>query len=101
SIKKFDGTNFLEWKRGTRALISLTHPGISDIMNGGTRPAEIFDNVEHIQGAQSIPVPRSRSRSTPPFTRSQATAPSSSGEAADSSDPVQDPLGDSGVDFPR
>ncbi|CAM9731992.1 unnamed protein product, partial [Sphacelaria rigidula] len=74
SIRKFDGTNFLEWKRSTRAMISLTHPGISDIMNGSKRPAETFDDVEHTQGARSVPVARPRSRSTPPHTRSQGTA---------------------------
>ena len=37
SINKFDGTNFLEWKRQTRAGISLSLPSISEIINGKTR----------------------------------------------------------------
>lgn len=39
-MSTFDGTKFLEWKRSTRAFISLTHRGISCIVNGGNYPAE-------------------------------------------------------------
>ena len=40
SMNKFDGTKYIEWQRSTRAIISLTHPGIADIINGVQRPVE-------------------------------------------------------------
>ena len=43
SINKFDGTEYIEWTRSTRAIISLMHPGIADILNGVERPVEISD----------------------------------------------------------
>ena len=43
SINKFDGTKYIEWTRSTRAIISLMHPGIADILNGVERPVEITD----------------------------------------------------------
>jgi len=61
SINKFDGTNFLEWKRQTRAVISLSLPSISEIINGKTRPTVVLRNVRG----------RSTARTRPPRTRSQ------------------------------
>ena len=45
SMNKVDGTKYIEWQRSTRAIISLTHPGIADIINGVQRPVEIFEDV--------------------------------------------------------
>ena len=61
SINKFDGTNFLEWKRQTRAVISLSLPSISEIINGKTRPTVVLRNVRG----------RSTARTRPSRTRSQ------------------------------
>ena len=38
SINKFGDTKYIEWQRSTRAIISLTDPGIADIINGVQRP---------------------------------------------------------------
>ena len=43
SIHKFDGTKYIEWTRSTPAVISLTHPGIADILNGVERPVKITE----------------------------------------------------------
>ena len=59
SINKFDGTNFLEWKRQTRAVISLSLPSISEIINGKTRPV-VLTNVRGRSTARTRP---SRARS--------------------------------------
>ena len=85
SISKFDGTNFLRWKRSTRALISLTHPGISVIMNGGNRPVEIYDDEEQLQDTASRRArPPTKLRSpSPAHTRSKGPVGGPVGGEAD------------------
>ena len=74
-ISKFDGTNFLPWKRSTRALISLTHPGISIIMNGGNRPVEIYSDEDQVQDTSSRRARRPTKLRPPSPARTRSKGP--------------------------
>ena len=64
-MNKFDGTKYIELQSSTRAIISLTHPGIADIINGVERPVEIFEDVyeEDLQQPATEGPCRARTRS--------------------------------------
>ena len=81
SMNKFGGTKYIEWQRSTRAIISLTHPGIADIINGVQRPVEIFEDVyeqDPLQPATTAGPSRARTRSQSARVQSSVLPPSSS-----------------------
>ena len=81
SMNKFDGTKYIEWQRSTRAIISLTHPGIADIINGVQRPVEIFEDVyeeDPQQPATTAGPSRARTRSQSARVQSSVLPPTSS-----------------------
>ena len=77
SINKFDGTKYIEWTRSTRAIISLMHPGIADILNGVERPVEITDGdlseVDQPNPAARRMVTRSQTARVQPSTNPVST----------------------------
>lgn len=100
SINKYDGTNSLEQKRNTLAIISLTHSGIADSIDGGIRPTGSSDDVKRIQDAESTPIPSPiENRSTDHQLHTSRTSSPSEG-AADARRRLEDPAGGA-VDFSR
>lgn len=61
SVNKFNGWSYLRWKRKTKTVVSLTHSGISDILNGEECPTETHEKV----------CGRSNSRRSPVVTRAE------------------------------